>query len=592
MSKVIGIDLGTTNTVAAGIQDGEPVIVPSAAGTSTTPSIVAYADGKVLTGYTAKRQAVINPTGTVTGIKRIIGRRFDEVTSERETAAYQIVEGPDGFAAVKIGETVFMPEAVTAQILTTVKRAAEKHFGQEVSEAVITIPAYFNDTQRTATRNAGAVAGLDVNMTFHEPTAACIAYGFGKKAVPETILVWDLGGGTFDVSILATGATNQVLGTSGDSHLGGNDWDDILVAWLISQIKEAGVDPTENLQSLTAIREQAEAAKIALSSAETVKIKLPFIGSRKSGRRSVPVHFTGTLTREQLEAMSAELLVRLRSPFKQALKNASLKVDGLDAVILVGGATNMPMVQRLARELCGKEPRTVSRLEEIVARGAAIQAGASARELVAPALLDITPLSLGVRRGKEGMDVIIPLGTRIPATFTKPYTTTANGQTAVDIEVWQGESPIAGNNHFLGKFTLPGIPPAPKGRTKIDVTFSIDSSGILSVSAIDAESGRKRAITVTGTSLPPETIRRMLAEAEANAEADRQRLEAEEAKEALRPLVAEAEEAATKLEGKERQDFELVLENGRKALESSNSEQVKSATGLLKTALEGTKATA
>jgi molecular chaperone DnaK len=526
MGRVVGIDLGTTNSVIAAMVGGEPVVIPNREGSRLTPSVVAFSKtGERLVGQMAKRQAILNPENTIYSIKRFMGRRFHEVETERKMVPYKVVEGQHGMAVVDIpaaGRT-FTPEEISAMILQKLKEDAEAYLGEKVEAAVITVPAYFNDAQRTATKNAGEIAGLKVLRIINEPTAACLAYGLDKKG-SETVLVWDLGGGTFDVSVLEIGeGVFQVRATAGDTHLGGDDWDERIVNWLADEFrKQHGIDLRQDRQALQRLREAAERAKIELSSMVQTTINLPFITADATG----PKHLDMVLTRAKFEELTADLVERCIGPFRQALQDAKLTERDLHEVILVGGSTRMPMIQELVRRLTGKEPNKEVHPDEVVAIGAAIQAGVLAGEVRDVVLLDVTPLSLGIETLGGVMTVLIPRNTTIPTRKSETFTTAEDGQTQVEIHVLQGERPMARDNRTLGRFILDGIPPAPRGVPKIEVTFDIDANGILAVSAKDLATGREQSIKITGTStLTREEVERMIREAEAHAEEDRRKRE-------------------------------------------------------------------
>ncbi|MDQ7842689.1 MAG: molecular chaperone DnaK [Armatimonadota bacterium] len=526
MPKVVGIDLGTTNSVIAVVIGGEPQVIPNAEGSRLTPSVVAFTKtGERLVGQMAKRQAILNPENTVYSIKRFMGRRMAEVETERKMVPYRVEEGAHGMATVRLpaaGKS-FTPEEISAMILQKLKTDAEAYLGDKILEAVITVPAYFNDAQRTATKHAGEIAGLKVLRIINEPTASALAYGLDKKGA-ETVLVFDLGGGTFDVTVLEIGeGVFEVKATNGDTHLGGDDWDERIVNWLADQFKrENGIDLRQDRQALQRLREAAERAKVELSTVTQTTINLPFITADSSG----PKHLDYVLTRAKFEEMTADLVERCIGPFKQALADAKLTEKDLDQVILVGGATRMPMIQELVRRLTGKEPNKEVHPDEVVAVGAAIQAGVLAGTVREVVLLDVTPLSLGVETLGGVMTTLIPRNTTIPTRKSEMFTTAADGQTQVEIHVLQGERPMARDNRTLGRFILDGIPPAPRGVPKIEVTFDIDANGILDVKARDTATNREQSIKITGTStLSKDEVERMVKEAERFAEEDRRRRE-------------------------------------------------------------------
>jgi len=578
--RVVGIDLGTTNSVIATIIGGEPTVIPNAEGSRLTPSVVAYTKtGERLVGQMAKRQAVLNSENTVYSIKRFMGRRFSEVETERRMVPYRVEEGPNGMAVVYLPAVNrrFTPEEISAMILQKLKADAEAYLGEKIEAAVITVPAYFNDAQRTATKHAGEIAGFEVLRIINEPTAACLAYGLDKKGA-ETVLVFDLGGGTFDVSILEIGeGVFEVKATSGDTHLGGDDWDERIVNWLAEEFrKEHGIDLRQDRQALQRLREAAERAKIELSTLSQTTINLPFITADATG----PKHLDMVLTRAKFEQLTADLVERLIGPFKQALADARMTEKDIDEVILVGGATRMPMVQELVRRLTGKEPNKEVHPDEVVAVGAAIQAGVLAGEVREVVLLDVTPLSLGVETLGGVMTVLIPRNTTIPTRKSEIFTTAEDNQTSVEIHVLQGERPMARDNRTLGRFILDGIPPAPRGVPKIEVTFDIDVNGILSVSAKDLATNREQSIKITGTStLSKEEVERMIKEAERYAEEDRRKREEAEARNRADSLAYQIErmlrEVGDRIPSEERARVETVLQNLRNALKGGTIEEVK-----------------
>ncbi|HEU5299586.1 MAG TPA: molecular chaperone DnaK, partial [bacterium] len=500
MPKVVGIDLGTTNSVIAVVIGGEPQVIPNAEGSRLTPSVVAFTKtGERLVGQMAKRQAILNPENTVYSIKRFMGRRTAEVATERRMVPYRIEEGSNGMATVRLPATgkSYTPEEISAMVLQKLKADAEAYLGDKVVEAVITVPAYFNDAQRTATKNAGEIAGLKVLRIINEPTASALAYGLDKKGA-ETVLVFDLGGGTFDVTVLEIGeGVFEVKATNGDTHLGGDDWDERIVNWLADQFKrENGIDLRADRQALQRLREASERAKVELSTVTQTTINLPFITADASG----PRHLDYVLTRAKFEEMTADLVERCIGPFKQALADAKMTEKDLDQVILVGGATRMPMIQELVRRLTGREPNKEVHPDEVVAVGAAIQAGVLAGTVREVVLLDVTPLSLGVETIGGVMTPLIQRNTTIPTRKSEVFSTAADGQTQVEIHVLQGERQMARDNRTLGRFILDGIPSAPRGVPKIEVTFDIDANGILDAKARDTATGREQSIKITGSS--------------------------------------------------------------------------------------------
>jgi molecular chaperone DnaK len=515
MSKIIGIDLGTTNSVVAVMEGGDPVVITTAEGSRLLPSVVAVnKNGERLVGQTAKRQAVVNPENTIFSIKRFMGRRFDEVEQERKMVPYSVVKGPSGDARVHIpaGNHEYTPQEISSMILAKLKADAEAYLGEPVTQAVITVPAYFNDSQRQATKDAGKIAGLEVLRIINEPTASALAYGLDKKK-NEKILVFDLGGGTFDVSVLEVGeGVFEVKSTSGDTHLGGDDWDQRVVNWAADEFKkEQGIDLRNERQALQRLREAAEKAKIELSSMMETEINLPYITADATG----PKHLQMRLTRAKLEQLTADLVERTKGPFESALRDAGLKPGDLDEVVLVGGSTRMPVVQELVRKLTGKEPNKSVNPDEVVAIGAAIQAGVLSGQVKDVLLLDVTPLSLGVETMGGVMTRLIERNTTIPVRKSEVFSTAEDNQTAVDIHVLQGERPLAADNMSLGRFRLDGIPSAMRGMPQVEVTFDIDANGILNVSAKDKASGREQRVTITAsTNLSKADIERMVGEAQ------------------------------------------------------------------------------
>ncbi len=543
MGKIIGIDLGTTNSAMAVLEGGEPTIIVNAEGDRTTPSVVGFRkDGERVVGKAAKNQAVTNPENTVASIKRFIGRNYDETDSERKTVAYKVVKGKDGRNMVDIDGHEYTPEEISAMVLQKLKADAEKYLGETVSEAVITVPAYFNDAQRQATKDAGKIAGLDVKRIINEPTAAALAYGLDKKAQDEKILVFDLGGGTFDVSVLELGdGVFEVLSTAGDNHLGGDDWDQRVIDWLADKFKaDQGVDLRTDKMALQRLKEAAEKAKMELSNTQQANINLPFITAVDGN----PVHLDYTLSRAEFEKITNDLLERCKTPVDKAMKDAGLSNGEIDEVILVGGSTRMPAVQAEVKKLTGKDPNMGVNPDEVVAVGAAIQGGVLGGDVEGILLLDVTPLSLGVETMGGVMTKMIERNTTIPTRKTEVYSTAADGQTSVEIHVLQGEREMARDNKTLGRFQLAGIPSAPRGVPQIEVTFDIDANGIVNVSAKDLGTGKEQKITISGsTALSDDEVERMVADAKEHESEDAERKAAIEARNQADSLVYATEKS-------------------------------------------------
>jgi molecular chaperone DnaK len=520
MAKVLGIDLGTTYSAVAVLEGGEPTIIVNAEGDRTTPSVVAFRkDGERVIGKSAKNQAITNPNNTITSIKRFIGRKFEETESERKTVTYTVVKGKDGRAVVDIDGKNYTPEEISAMILQKLRADAEAYLGEKVTKAVITVPAYFNDSQRQATKDAGKIAGLEVERIINEPTAAALAYGLDKGHEDQTILVFDLGGGTFDVSVLEIGeGVFEVKSTNGDNHLGGDDWDQRVIDWLADKFKaDQGIDLRPDKMALQRLKEAAEKAKIELSSLQTTNINLPFITADANG----PKHLDYQITRAEFLRISEDLLARCKGPVEKAIKDAGIGTGDLKHVILVGGSTRMPAVQELVQGITGKEPHKGVNPDEVVAIGAAIQGGVLAGEVKNILLLDVTPLALGVETKGGIMTKLIERNTTIPTRKSEVFTTADDGQTSVEIHVLQGERELASYNKTLGKFTLANIPPAPRGIPQIEVTFDIDANGIVNVSAKDRGTGQEQTITISGsTALSDEEVDRMVKDADSHAAED------------------------------------------------------------------------
>ncbi len=581
MAKIVGIDLGTTNSCVAVMEGGDAVVIPSAEGNRTTPSVVAFAkNGERLVGQTAKRQATINPDNTLYSVKRLIGRDFEETATEREMVPFKVTRGPRSDVRINVTQTAkdYAPQEISAMVLQKLKADAEAYLGEPVTQAVITVPAYFNDSQRQATKDAGKIAGLEVLRIINEPTAAALAYGLDKKK-DETILVFDLGGGTFDVSILEVGdGVVEVKSTSGDTHLGGDDYDAAVVDWIIDEFrKDQGIDLSKDRQALQRLKEAAEKAKMELSSMTETEINLPFITADASG----PKHLQMRLSRSKFEQLSAHLTERVRGPVIQALKDAGLQPAQIDEVVLVGGSTRMPIVQETVRKLVGKEPNKSVNPDEVVAVGAAIQAGVLAGDVKGVVLLDVTPLSLGVETLGGVMTRLIDRNTTIPTQKSEIFSTAADAQPAVDIHILQGEREMAGDNMTLGRFKLEGIPPAPRGVPQIEVTFDIDANGILNVNAKDKATGREQRITITAsTNLNKDEVERMVREAQAHATEDKSRREMVEAKNQADSLAYQTEKSLADLGEKvdpiEKGRIEGLIKDLRDAIAQENTERMQS----------------
>lgn len=568
MTKIIGIDLGTTNSVVSVVEGGSATVIPTAEGSRLLPSVVAFnKNGERLVGIPAKRQAVVNSENTVSSIKRFMGRRYDEVASERKMVPYEVVEGAAGDVRVHIpiNDKTYTPQEISAMILEKLKADAEAYLGEPVTKAVITVPAYFNDSQRQATKDAGKIAGLEVMRIINEPTASALAYGLDKKG-SEIILVFDLGGGTFDVSLLEVGdGVIEVKATNGDTHLGGDDWDEVIVNWAADEFKkEQGIDLRQDRQALQRLREAAEKAKIELSSLMETEINLPYVTADASG----PKHLLLKLNRAKFDQMTTHLVDRARKPFNAAIKDANLTVDKIDEVVLVGGATRMPMIQDLVRDLTGgKEPNKGVNPDEVVSVGAAIQGGVLAGDVKDVLLLDVTPLSLGVETLGSVMTPLIERNTTIPVKKTEVFSTAEDNQTSVDVHVLQGERPMAADNMTLGRFRLEGIPAAPRGVPQVEVTFDIDANGILNVKAKDKASGKEQSVTITAsTNLNKADIEKMVEEAARNRTADEARKELVEVRNQGDTTAYQAEKLVKDMDDKLTADQKSNVESKVKTL--------------------------
>jgi molecular chaperone DnaK len=579
-TKIIGIDLGTTNSVVAIMEGGEPKVIINEEGSRLTPSVVAFTkEGEVLVGQVAKRQAIINPENTIYSIKRFMGRRWDEVQDELQRVPYKVVRGPSDTVRVVVRDKEYTPQQISAFILQKLKKAAENYLGEAVSEAVITVPAYFNDSQRQATKEAGEIAGLNVRRIINEPTASALAYGLDKKK-DEVVAVYDFGGGTFDISILEVGDNVvEVKATAGDTHLGGDDLDQRVIDWLVAEFKkDQGIDLSKDKMAMQRLKEAAEKAKIELSSTLETEINLPFITADASG----PKHLSMKLTRARFEQMVADLIEKTEGPSRQALKDSGLAPEKIDEAVLVGGSTRVPKVHELVKQLFRREPHKGVNPDEVVGLGAAVQAGVLAGDVKDILLLDVTPLSLGIETLGGVMTTLIARNTTIPTRKSEVFTTAADGQTSVEIHVMQGERPMARDNRTLGRFHLVGIPPAPRGVPQVEVTFDIDANGILHVSARDQGTGKEQTITITAsTGLTKDEIDRMVKESEAHAAEDTRRKEEIELRNKLDADVYATEkllsENRDKLNSGDVEPVEAALKEAKSALEEGSAERIKAA---------------